>query len=55
LVTKHNFTGATKDFVDWILTDGQQYVETSGYLKLPQETLELQIQYLNSGTRPEIQ
>ena len=55
LVTKHNFTGATKDFVDWILTDGQQYVETSGYLKLPQATLELQIQYLNSGTRPEIQ
>jgi len=55
LVTKHNFTGAAKDFVAWILTDGQQYVETSGYLKLPQETLELQIQYLNSGTRPEIQ
>jgi phosphate transport system substrate-binding protein len=55
LVTKHNFTGIVKDFVNWILTDGQQYVETSGYLQLPQETLQQQIQYLNSGTRPEIQ
>jgi phosphate transport system substrate-binding protein len=54
LVTKHNFTGAAKDFVNWILTDGQQYVETSGYLQLPQATLQEQIQYLNSGIRPEI-
>jgi phosphate transport system substrate-binding protein len=55
LVTKHNFTGIVKDFINWILTDGQQYVESSGYLQLPQETLQQQIQYLNSGTRPEIQ
>lgn len=54
LVTKNNFTGIVKDFVEWILIEGQQYVETSGYLKLPEQTLNLQIQYLNSGTRPEI-
>jgi phosphate transport system substrate-binding protein len=54
LVTKHNFTGAVKDFVYWILTDGQQYVQTSGYLELPPATLQQQIQYLNSGTRPEL-
>jgi phosphate transport system substrate-binding protein len=54
LVTKHNFTGIVKDFVNWILTDGQQYVQTSGYLELPPATLQQQIQYLNAGTRPEI-
>jgi phosphate transport system substrate-binding protein len=54
LVTKNTFTGITKDFVNWILTDGQQYVSTSGYIELPQETLEKQLEYLNSGTRPEI-
>jgi phosphate transport system substrate-binding protein len=54
LVTKHNFTGAARDFVEWILTDGQQYVSSSGYLQLPQQTLDEQIQYLNTGTRPEL-
>jgi phosphate transport system substrate-binding protein len=54
LVTEGNFSGMVKDFVQWILTDGQQYVEISGYLKLPDETLDLQLQYLNAGIRPEI-
>jgi phosphate transport system substrate-binding protein len=54
LVTKGNFSGMVKDFVQWILTDGQQYVEISGYLKLPDATLDLQLQYLNAGIRPEI-
>ncbi|MBN1861960.1 MAG: substrate-binding domain-containing protein [Candidatus Thermoplasmatota archaeon] len=54
LVTKEGFTGIVKDFIEWILTEGQQYVETSGYLKLPDQTLQLQRQYLDSGTRPEI-
>jgi phosphate transport system substrate-binding protein len=54
LVTKDNFTGAAKEFINWILTDGQQYVSISGYIPLSQEALAEQIQYLNSGTRPEI-
>jgi phosphate transport system substrate-binding protein len=55
LVTKNSFTGATKDFVYWILTDGQQYVLSSGYVELSEETIQQQLSYLESGTRPEIQ
>jgi phosphate transport system substrate-binding protein len=54
LVTLHNFTGIAKDFVYWILTDGQQYVLDAGYVPLSQDTIDLQLQYLQNGTRPEI-
>jgi len=43
LVTKNKFTGLTKEFVRWILTDGQAYVEEAGYVRLPQETLDEQL------------
>lgn len=39
LVTKNEFTGPTKDFVEWILTEGQQYVTENGYIPLPEEVL----------------
>jgi len=55
LVTYHNFTGITKDFVYWILTEGQQYVLETGYIPLPQETISDQLTYLEQGTRPEIE
>jgi phosphate transport system substrate-binding protein len=54
LATLHNFTGITRDFVHWILTTGQQYVLDAGYVPLPQATIDLQLQYLENGTRPEI-
>lgn len=53
LVTKNNFTGATKQFVYWILTDGQAYVPDSGYIQLSGEILNQQIQYLETGVRSE--
>ena len=34
LVTKDTFTGITKEFVTWILTEGQQYVTENGYVNL---------------------
>ena len=34
LVTKGKFTGITKDFVKWILTDGQKYALENGYVPL---------------------
>jgi phosphate transport system substrate-binding protein len=43
LVTKDAFTGITKEFVKWILTDGQQYVEAAGYVPLPQSVLNEQL------------
>ncbi|MFH1224938.1 MAG: substrate-binding domain-containing protein [Candidatus Diapherotrites archaeon] len=46
LVVKEKFTGATKDFVKWILTDGQQYVKESGYVPLPGEFVKEQIRKL---------
>jgi len=53
LVTKNNFTGGTKQFVYWILTDGQAYVPDSGYIRLSEETIDQQIQYLETGVRTE--
>lgn len=46
LVTLNNFTGATKDFVQWILTDGQQYTFDNGYGAVPTDILDDQIQIL---------
>lgn len=40
LVTKNEFTGVAKDFVKWILTDGQQYVSETGYIQLSEEKLQ---------------
>lgn len=34
LLTKGKFKGLSKEFVRWILTDGQKYVEEVGYIKL---------------------
>jgi phosphate transport system substrate-binding protein len=46
LVTLNNFTGATKDFVQWILTDGQQYTFANGYGAVPTDILDDQLQIL---------
>jgi phosphate transport system substrate-binding protein len=46
LVTLNNFTGITKDFVRWILTDGQQYTFDSGYGAVPSDILDDQLQIL---------
>ncbi|MFH1014174.1 MAG: PstS family phosphate ABC transporter substrate-binding protein [Thermoplasmatota archaeon] len=54
LVTKQNFSGITKDFVYWILTDGQQYIPDNGYIQLSPDMIDLQITYMETGSRPEI-
>ena len=47
LVTLNNFTGITKDFVRWILTDGQQYTFDNGYSAVPNDILNDQLQILD--------
>jgi len=37
LVTKDNFTGLTREFVTWILTEGQQYTDANGYIRLTED------------------
>jgi phosphate transport system substrate-binding protein len=39
LVTKGKPTGLTQAFIQWILTDGQQFVGLSGYVQLPVDAL----------------
>lgn len=39
LVTKGEFSGVTKEFITWILTNGQQFVQETGYLPLPDEKI----------------
>ena len=46
LVTLNNFTGITKDFVEWILTDGQQYCFDNGYGAVPSDILDDQMRIL---------
>jgi phosphate transport system substrate-binding protein len=46
LVTLNNFSGVTKEFVNWILTDGQQYTFANGYSAVPSEILDDQLQIL---------
>lgn len=53
LVTKNSFTKVAKEFVYWILTDGQQYVPDNGYIQLSEDMIDEQIEYLEQGERPE--
>jgi ABC-type phosphate transport system substrate-binding protein len=34
-VTKNGFSGPAREFVRWVLTDGQQFVDEAGYVRLP--------------------
>jgi phosphate transport system substrate-binding protein len=44
LVTKGKPTGLTLAFIQWVLTDGQQYVGEAGYVKLPTDQLNASLQ-----------
>jgi phosphate transport system substrate-binding protein len=48
LVTKTKFTGLAKEFVKWILTDGQKFVSEAGYVPLPADTISEQLTKLES-------
>lgn len=43
LVTRGEFKGPTRDFVLWILGDGQNYVESTGYVPLSEDRIQSQI------------
>jgi len=49
LVTKDNYTGITREFVRWILTDGQQYVDSMGYIALPESKIAAGLQKLGNS------
>jgi len=39
LMTRERFTGVAKAFVQWVLADGQRYVDEAGYVALPEEQI----------------
>jgi phosphate transport system substrate-binding protein len=43
LVTRGVPTGLVEQFIAWVLTDGQSYVEEAGYIPLPTEKLEQEL------------
>jgi phosphate transport system substrate-binding protein len=47
LVTKDKPTGLVKAFISWVLTDGQEYVDESGYIALPSDKLDAELGKLN--------
>ncbi|MEO0292801.1 MAG: substrate-binding domain-containing protein [candidate division WOR-3 bacterium] len=51
LVSKGPFKGEAKKFVEWILNEGQKFIEESGYIKLSPEKLQEEIETLNRGRR----
>lgn len=56
LVTKGNFKGIAKEFVRWILTDGQKYCSEVGYVPLTAEQAESQLVKLgNAGPGTEFE
>ncbi len=46
LVTKGKPSGVVLAFIEWILTEGQQYVGEAGYVRLPQSQLDEALQKL---------
>jgi phosphate transport system substrate-binding protein len=44
LVAKNQFSGTSRDFVQWILTDGQHYVTETGYIPLQKDSLNAELQ-----------
>jgi len=50
LVTKNSFTSLTKAFLKWVLTDGQKYVESAGFVPLTPDAFNDQIRKLDGTT-----
>lgn len=48
-VAKDEFTGVAKEFVRWVLTDGQQYVDQAGYVAIPQAKLDAALDKLGDS------
>lgn len=46
LVTQTEFTGIAEEFVRWVLTGGQQYCSEAGYIVLPEERIEEELDKL---------
>jgi ABC-type phosphate transport system substrate-binding protein len=49
LATKDRFTGIIREFIRWILQDGQQYVEETGYIPLPEEKIAAELKKLGEA------
>jgi phosphate transport system substrate-binding protein len=49
LVAKDAFSGQSREFVGWILTDGQQYIQETGYIPLPGDVLAKELQKIGSS------
>ena len=46
LVTKEKFRGQAKEFIKWILKDGQKYVEEVGYIRLSDAQIRAELERL---------
>ncbi|MDO8688507.1 MAG: PstS family phosphate ABC transporter substrate-binding protein [Dehalococcoidia bacterium] len=43
LLTLREFKGATREFVKWVLTEGQQYAPEAGYIPLPKDRVQQEL------------
>jgi ABC-type phosphate transport system substrate-binding protein len=55
LVTHNEFKGITLEFVRWVLTDGQRYVDEAGYIALPQDRIDTALNEIGQNSaQPEM-
>jgi phosphate transport system substrate-binding protein len=47
LVTKGKPSGLVRSFITWVLTDGQSYIDETGYIALPKDMLDEELRKLN--------
>jgi phosphate transport system substrate-binding protein len=47
LVTKGKPSGLLLDFLEWVLGDGQKFIDEVGYIQLPREQIDAQLQKLH--------
>ena len=52
LMTKGNPQGPTKNFILWVLTDGQNFIDSAGYMKVPEDLIKKHVDILSSEATP---
>jgi len=47
VVVKQRFSGNVKVFLEWVLTEGQKFVEEAGYIRLSDKQIKEAIEKVN--------
>lgn len=51
VVAKNSYQSPAREFIFWILTEGQKHIENNGYVQLPLQDIQQEIEFLKLGYR----